>query len=801
MSDLPSYDALARVERGVLCGLVDEHGTPAYRATYEHGWERGRRTWDAVLRSLAAAAAGAVPETPRATPPRWLAGVARELLADASRSSWARTTFPEARLLERLGLVDLDPDDTYVLALVCAGPDAAWLRADADLTHGALWRVFEVEGGGEVSLANVDRFRRDGSSWTETFVALVADGTLPRDRVLRECLRALRGDFAAYRAAWFLTTYDTLAPTLAEQAAHQDDLRALPRSSVKPTVAAAVRRLRGLSDAGLLADAATVDPLRPAVLAAAKGTALDALRLLDDIARRGTPVVDAVADALDHPHADVQRAAVRLLDRLGAGDVARARAALLEPSVAAALGAAPAAPVSAVPAAVDRPVVRPVTDDLLDRYAALLEDASDAFEVEAVLAAVAALPDPAVLAPLRGRAATVLSRGPREGVTFGWLRGHLARLVLVALREPVGDLPVEPGTEFLVARLAEVAAAVVSGRPFVPLATPDDGWWVSAARLRTATTDRPFDRIAALLRLAPHDRMPGGEGAVAYALGGPPPVGGLADPALWVAAARARAPLAEDPLLAAEGLTGAGRAQPLRAGVTTTPASFTSGGRELQYTKWAVALTDAVADPPIDQPTALAPYRIGWGDEYEDWVGWLATVWPHDAEHFLLSNAWSVLAAADSTMVRHDAVRVLRVLAGHPGRLGPLGYATLAAGLSATRADQRVHAVDAVVALPVDAAALADGMAATASFCVATRWARSLADLALAGRGDLVVATVEALLPRLPYGTKGLHALVETLREESLRRGARPGEAWRAWAAAFPGSSRAARTARALLAD
>ena len=118
--------------------------------------------------------------------------------------------------------------------------------------------MFEVEGGGEVSLTNVDKFTGAETSWGHTFQALVQDGTLPRDRVLRECLTALGRDFSAYRASWYSTLYTALAPAPAEVAADQSLVRALLRSDVAPTVSFAVKLLRPLEKAGLLDRTETV---------------------------------------------------------------------------------------------------------------------------------------------------------------------------------------------------------------------------------------------------------------------------------------------------------------------------------------------------------------------------------------------------------------------------------------------------------------------------------------------------------------------------------------------------------------
>jgi hypothetical protein len=310
------------------------------------------------------------------------------------------------------------------------------------------------------------------------------------------------------------------------------------------------------------------------------------------------------------------------------------------------------------------------------------------------------------------------------------------------------------------------------------LAAPADGPWVAPETLLARPATRRYDLVAALLRLAPHGRVAGGSGPVAYALGGPPPPRPglrrrrLDDPALWVAAARARDPFGRDPALAAYGLTGAGRADPLvtRLALHSQPSSH--AGRT--WWSWTVAVAGEVADAPPDQPTAVTTRAPMFRPDLEDWVGWLATVWPHDAEHALVTLADPALWASYGSEVRHDAVRVLAALAGHPGRLGPLAYATLAAGLSGRAADQRVHAVDAVLALRPDPARLAAAMAETLPLCTPARWAKSLADLAAAGAPGPALATLRALLPLLPPGTRGRGTLEATLREESLRHGLAP---------------------------
>jgi hypothetical protein len=156
--------------------------------------------------------------------------------------------------------------------------------------------------------------------------------------------------------------------------------------------------------------------------------------------------------------------------------------------------------------------------------------------------------------------------------------------------------------------------------------------------------------------------------------------------------------------------------------------------------------------------------------------------------------------------VSHDAVRVLDMLLRHPGRMGTLAAETVAAGLAAHGRDQRARAVDLVLALVPAGRLGVDDLAAAmtrqAGLAVATRWAASLRDVALAspvGSGT-VVTLLCAVLPGLDAGHRGLHALLDLLHQEVLRGpGVVPDRRTQEWLRGLTGSSRAARTARDLL--
>ncbi|MER7007057.1 DUF6493 family protein [Dactylosporangium sp. NPDC000555] len=775
-----------------------------------------------------------------------------------------RAMFAGVRLLERLELVRLEHDDTYVLAMISALGDrhdpAARLdaiRGDDELRETLLWQVFKIEGGGEVSLANVDKFSYPDATWAVCLRTLVADGTLPRERVLDGCLRALARDFGAYRAGFFSRLYTVLAPTAAELTAAQPALRHLLSSRTAATVAFAVRHLTAVERAGALEDEAFAASCAPGLTVAAKGSPLAVLGLLERIARRrpdlAAPVAAAAAPGLEHAHRDVQSKALHLLRELGAREPVAERLHLLEPTVArdaanwlatppaphaktprpgpdatpaphaeapgrgtdttsaphveapgGALDAIPAPPVQALGAPGLGPGVSPAALTAGERAAALLAGETDPWEIELLLATVAAGTAADELAQLAGSARRAL-RGE-----FASLRRNIAAVLLGADLDVRGDLPA--------ARLAEVLAVSVGrARPGVLLATPSDptGWLDPGefvARMAAAAgPPAHHDLVAALLKLHPDGRpaalrtardLPGDAGAAArYALGGPPaPIG---DPAVWVAAVRSRAPLDDDPHLVAAGLGGAGQGHAARLGLAVTARStrYDEGDRQRTVTWWdtEVEVRPAGATTAADRPTVFTP-QAQQPDHGPDWIPWTAQVWPHDAEVFFARSIDEVWYAAGPDR-SYGAAAVLDALRTHPGRLGPMAAAVLACGLTAHEFGHRLRAAEALAALVppgrLDAGLLADAMVRIAGHATATRWSAALRD----ARAAPAVADVLArTLPRLPRAHPGLHSLLAALHEESVRAGAVPGgDGLRAWLAGFAGPSKTARTARALL--
>jgi hypothetical protein len=807
-------------------------------------WKRQYHLRQAARDALALLAEGRRPKAPAATPPRWLETVVRDEV-ETLAARWSHgPAFWSIRSLERLGAVGLEADREYVLAFVSgwvAGTDidaaAAALRSDPELRERAFWPMFRTEGGREVSLRNVDKFMRE-SPWRSVVVRLVDDGTVDRDRVVVACLDALVSDLGAYQAGWFSGALLALALTPAQLARHQDRLVAVLRSMVPASVTFAVDRLREIDRAGLLDDVGLAEGIDPALTTRGKTTATHAIRLLDAVASRRPELVPTIARsalrALEHPDAGVQARALDLLETLGSLDLAQG--VLVHPTLAGRLATHPEA-VDVQVGSVAEPLVgsAPMTSwsaptlrlppaatpgDVVERVAGLLEGEADPLELESVLTALAEVTDPSFLSPLAKRALAVRRRAGETWPTPP-LSGAIASLVLFASGLPApapgGDGPRHPAaTEFLRRRLAEVGGSLLGRAPATPLlATPTDGPWIApevlVERLVTARSDgralRHADTVAALLRLHPDGRAPALDlwtraarsdvlqPIVAHALGAPPPEGGEGpwtvrrDSDLWVAASRARSPFDTDPLLVAAGLADAEDAQPIAADVDVRQQS--SHGSSWPCYRVVV---NGGASPA--EPESLA-----------DWPRWLATTFPHDAEHFLVGSMAPVLWSTYTTPANTpEAGHVLDSLLTHPGRTGRLSAVTVAAGLAAVGHVDRVRAADCFAALVVTGRItveeLADAMRTLAPFVPVQRWAASLGDASEAAPGarDAVVELLVALLPRLDRSRRGIVNLLDRLAEEVALLGAfRVGDpAFVAWASGFAGTSRAAKAARAL---
>ena len=181
--------------------------------------------------------------------PLWIDDYA-ELLCEGELRTFGGN-WKQTRALVRAGLCQPPKHDHYVLEALNGiwpryeqGKDQPklvdLLLKERDWLDGDFWRLFEVDGNGEVSLANCEKYPKSKETWTQALAELSRLGVLSRDRLLDASLEALSRDFIQFRACWFSRFHEALEPTFAERAARIDVYLRLLGSSIPPTVAFAI---------------------------------------------------------------------------------------------------------------------------------------------------------------------------------------------------------------------------------------------------------------------------------------------------------------------------------------------------------------------------------------------------------------------------------------------------------------------------------------------------------------------------------------------------------------------------------
>src|SRR5262249_35916766 len=176
--------------------------------------------------------------------PSWLGDWAKMAL-EINPRCW-----PLVRRLVREGFCQRPEIDNYWLGMLDTHSEflgrythvAEGLLADPQWLE-EVWRLFEIEGGGEFSLAARDKYARPEGKWETALVQLAHEGKLSRSRLLDASLDALARDFAQFRAGWFSHFHEALRPSLEERAARAERYLFLLASKIPPTVSFALHAL------------------------------------------------------------------------------------------------------------------------------------------------------------------------------------------------------------------------------------------------------------------------------------------------------------------------------------------------------------------------------------------------------------------------------------------------------------------------------------------------------------------------------------------------------------------------------
>ncbi len=528
--------------------------------------------------------------------------------------------YGDIRMLYEAGFVDKPGGDAYILGMISTvggwfRSASLWpkemslsdrIRANPDIRDHDVWRLFEIEGNGEFSLASFDKYiggkktQSGGTknrSWADALKDLSEDGTLSRTRLLDASLDALDRDFAQFRAGWFSRFHEHMAPTLDERKQRRERYLKLLGSTIAPTVSFALKSVVKIDKAKALPPNQLLEHIRPVFQARAKGTVITALRLLGNAATREPDLSASIAlvavDALIHESSDVQHKTLELVESLypePEPDLARVLsdyADSIAPSLKERFNQLAGEAVPSIDTeyvfetqTTEPEGIEPVQsfDEFHKAFLQTIEDPGDPLDVERMLDGLARYgntkPDnfDKVIGPLRKRARAIVKTQPWDS-----LRNQLACLALVYTTsddmddycEGKGCYSLAPPCSFENAffrRNVQLLKQLKNNVQLPLLSAPTDRRGFVAASSLVAryalykdngVVPGDYDIVLALMRLAPEGRdsiladlesETEYEKAIGYALGADVKVGETGW--LWVAAAAARLPYEIQPEVA-----------------------------------------------------------------------------------------------------------------------------------------------------------------------------------------------------------------------------------------------------------
>lgn len=187
------------------------------------------------------------------------------------------------------------------------------LLADPALLEHEVWRLFEVETAA---------FEHNWSEWRPTLIELCKAGKLDRERLLKSSVHGMALPLRQGVLAGFGKFHADLKPTLSEREALSAEYLALLVAQTPIVVGHALDSLEDLIKAKRLQASAFLDACPPLFHLAKKGAPVRAIKLIKQLVKDEPScrqaAARAVLAALAHESADVQEAAIALLESLRA---------------------------------------------------------------------------------------------------------------------------------------------------------------------------------------------------------------------------------------------------------------------------------------------------------------------------------------------------------------------------------------------------------------------------------------------------------------------------------------------------
>ncbi len=501
--------------------------------------------------------------------------------------------------------------------------------------------------------------------------------------------------------------------------------------------------------------------------------------------------------------------------------------------------------------------IEPITqlDDLIDLCARVIEDSSQTDENEQVLDGISRLCDqrPDDFAertgPLKKRCVTLLKRSAPPFSTFdptadlcslihAWITGEVlegcvqkksGRSSLVfdfGPRERSYILPEQRSPMALLARRTRNIAVRASKQSAAPLlsAPTHAGAWICPHRLVERVNDWKAaepdidDVCLSLLRLAPDNRAAAlkrlgtttgqWKQAIKYALGGKRVKIGNSAP-LWFAAARARAPWRDDPLV----LRSFKGREP--DGAVAAKIEYTFKSEKRGTTSYS--LLELVSTPaPTERPVSIGGcFVLGMTDKVNPisahspgTTRWQATIWPQARESYFACGTRALHHNLDWWEAEWCNKEFLVPLLDPDTPLHEMGSLLLCLGLSAKEPGEHGLAIDIAINAIDDGRIGSDSIGPVLARLISadakpSRLAKALGEVARASELHAVViqhSLQSALRQSDGPPPKDLSKLLELLKELSIELGlAIADQECRDFLDRFEGSGKAAKLAKQLL--